>query len=987
MKSSFSRALVPGLVLLALGFMASARAAGPSIPQADVTWGGRAVRANHIPELMSTTAVSAMAARYGKSVPEFKALIARDHDLWVDDQGRLVDLCAGLKAPEGGRQAAVIQGVPPFPLSQTFKLHSRPLATKKLLLDFDGFVTHNTPWNPTGPDIVSTPFDQDGDDTKFSNGELTTIQGVWQAVAEDYAPFDVDVTTEDPGTEAMCRRSIGDTHYGQRIVISPVDGVTGGTAGGVAFLGSFDWVNSADEVPCFCFSIGSGNDQNGIGSATCPHELGHTLGLNHDGTSSQGYYDGGSGPWAPIMGVGYGKPIVQFSKGEYPDANNLEDDYLVMQSHTALLRTDDYGNTPATAGILPGPNPSVTGVIERRTDKDFFRFATQAGNITVTAAPWPQDPDLDIQLDLVDSNGTVIESANPGGLGASITRNVPAGTYYVSVDGVGTGDPSNPNNYSDYGSLGNYTLTANVIGGISIQVTAPNGNESFGVGETKNITWTSTGIASNVKLEYSIDDGATWFTIAANTANDGIEPWTVPNKPTTQALVRVSTLDGVVTDQSNKTFTITTAVGDSYETDDSWDLASTILPGDVQNHSIHIPGDEDWVTFTLDERSNITLTTDGPAGDTILELYDQDGQTLLDSDDDGGNGAFSQIVRTGAGGLPAGTYFARVREKTGQGTIDAYTLSFTTSPGAALKLTAPNGGEDWLAGSSHVITWDKNQFSGDVKLEWYDGSTWWVITGSTPNDGFEQWTVPNVPTDQALVRVSGTNDPLASDESDDAFTISAKPQPFIEVTAPNGGESFQPNSIQQITWDSQNVSGTVRVEYSTNGGKTWTKIAITNANDGEKDWTVPNVITQLAEVRVVAVDGSASDTSDDFFEIPGPPSDDFEVDDTPGEASTISSGETQQHSIHLPNNPDWVVFTLNKKKKVTLTTDGDPGGDTVLSLYKSNGSTLIVSNDNKPGSSYSQIKGKQLPAGTYFVKVTGRGGSVIDSYTLSFQAK
>jgi hypothetical protein len=328
-----------------------------------------------------------------------------------------------------------------------------------------------------------------------------------------------------------------------------------------------------------------------------------------------------------------------------------------------------------------------------------------------------------------------------------------------------------------------------------------------------------------------------------------------------------------------------------------------------------------------------------------------------------------------------------VREKTGQGTIDAYTLSFTTSPGAALKLTAPNGGEDWLAGSSHVITWDKNQFSGDVKLEWYDGSTWWVITGSTPNDGFEQWTVPNVPTDQALVRVSGTNDPLASDESDDAFTISAKPQPFIEVTAPNGGESFQPNSIQQITWDSQNVSGTVRVEYSTNGGKTWTKIAITNANDGEKDWTVPNVITQLAEVRVVAVDGSASDTSDDFFEIPGPPSDDFEVDDTPGEASTISSGETQQHSIHLPNNPDWVVFTLNKKKKVTLTTDGDPGGDTVLSLYKSNGSTLIVSNDNKPGSSYSQIKGKQLPAGTYFVKVTGRGGSVIDSYTLSFQAK
>ena len=46
-----------------------------------------------------------------------------------------------------------------------------------------------------GPEGRLFAFDQDGDPTTFSSGELTAIQQIWSVVAEAYSPFNVDVTT------------------------------------------------------------------------------------------------------------------------------------------------------------------------------------------------------------------------------------------------------------------------------------------------------------------------------------------------------------------------------------------------------------------------------------------------------------------------------------------------------------------------------------------------------------------------------------------------------------------------------------------------------------------------------------------------------------------------------------------------------------------------------------------------------------------------
>ncbi|WP_309887670.1 lamin tail domain-containing protein [Archangium sp.] len=90
-----------------------------------------------------------------------------------------------------------------------------------------------------------------------------------------------------------------------------------------------------------------------------------------------------------------------------------------------------------------------------------------------------------------------------------------------------------------------------------IAVTSPNGGESWAGGSTQSITWTSRDI-SNVKLEYTLDNGSTWNMIAsAVAASTGSYTWTVPGAPTTAARVRATDAFGSTADVSDGTFAIT----------------------------------------------------------------------------------------------------------------------------------------------------------------------------------------------------------------------------------------------------------------------------------------------------------------------------------------------------------------------------------------------------------------------------------------------
>ena len=419
------------------------------------------------------TDLDVAAGRSGMSAGTLRELLAADRTAWVDETGRLFyvepDQAAALTAPP--TEAAA------YPYAASFTLHSRPTATRKVFLDFDGHRVQSSAWNDvTHPVIDVAAYTMDAD-AAFSEAELDVVQEVWARVAEDYAPFDVDVTTEDPGTAALVRTSVEDTAYGMRASVTTDPDMrtvlcSGGCAG-VAYVGVFDsvmgssgpWYQPAFALPKTTYTAAQVAE-------IVSHEVGHTLGLSHDGLNGSAYYQDGTGTkiWSPIMGAGY-TPLTQFSNGDYSGATQTQDDLAVIAQHGPAVIGDDYGNTVGTAFPLGTGDATAAGLVTSRSDVDVFALSRScAGTLTASVTPAPLGPGLDTQLRLLDASGGVVAVSAPAtarggtwspvltGMGASISQSLAPGTYYLEVDGVGLADPTL--GYSDYGSVGRYTLAA-----------------------------------------------------------------------------------------------------------------------------------------------------------------------------------------------------------------------------------------------------------------------------------------------------------------------------------------------------------------------------------------------------------------------------------------------------------------------------------------------------------------------------------------------
>lgn len=349
---------------------------------------------------------------------------------------------------------------------------SLPGADHTIFLDFDGQTVEGTNWNTyyNQTTLVAQPY----------GGTSLSIEDAWKRVSEDFRPFNINVTTVDPGIEALRKTATNDQQWGIRaIVTTEASMVTDSTkrtgAGGIAYIDSFNW---STDTPVWVYTTSGKNV-----AEAASHEVGHSLGLSHDGLAdgSTAYYrghGGGETGWASIMGVGYYQNVTQWDKGEYYNSNNAgstanyskgPDDLSIITTRNGFgYRADDNGNSNAQSSKLntAGTTISDNGIIETTTDVDVFSFVTGTGSVVINVTPFTPGPNLDVKADLYDSAGTLVASSNNSAvLSAGFNINLIAGQYFLHIEGVGWGTPSSstPTGYSDYSSLGQYFISGSIV--------------------------------------------------------------------------------------------------------------------------------------------------------------------------------------------------------------------------------------------------------------------------------------------------------------------------------------------------------------------------------------------------------------------------------------------------------------------------------------------------------------------------------------------
>jgi hypothetical protein len=386
-------------------------------------------------------------------------------------------------------------------------LNSLPAAPAALYLDFTGHF-ETRPFNGSSQ-LRSGAFDLDDNPASFNARERQIIERVWAAVAEDYAPFNINVTTVEPPSFA--------NGVATRVVITGPDTVGAGGGSGIAAdeVGSFTnpYANVAyviaDRVeemlleqltPAIALDPRAEFDDLfalALG-ASASHEAGHGFGLRHqialtyDGyldPTRGGIYNEGTADWTPIMGQNVSidrttwhwgttsHAVVSYSPNGTPWVQADQDDLSILSNaqNGFGYRPDDHGDTAATATRLyraaissqelaawwgAGNDFGANGIIEQMSDVDVFSFRTTGGAVTVRLEVAEFAPNLDARLELWGPQGPIaaqpgqkvpqpiMRSDPAGALGAVITTtDLPAGEYTLVV-----------RSHGQYGDLGQYTL-------------------------------------------------------------------------------------------------------------------------------------------------------------------------------------------------------------------------------------------------------------------------------------------------------------------------------------------------------------------------------------------------------------------------------------------------------------------------------------------------------------------------------------------------
>lgn len=341
-------------------------------------------------------------------------------------------------------------------------------------------------------------------------------------------------------------------------------------------------------------------------------------------------------------------------------------------------------------------------------------------------------------------------------------------------------------------SESNFSIVKNMTE--SIVLISPNGTEEIEAGTQFTIKWFSSEIDS-VLLEYTADNGQHWNFIAVDTFNTGVYYWEpVPNTPSTLSRIRVrNAFGGSPSDMSDSTFTILPEPRIEVRKPNGgeiWTVGSSQriewYSENIRNIKIAYTTNNgaDWFPITQTTASiGYYVWTDIPSHNSQLckiRIYDADDEQPSDVSDE-----------------PFAITDPIIEED--------------------ITILAPNGGEDFEAGTVQNISWNSNGINlVKIELSTNSGGNWSVLADNLENTGGYQWQVGqqlNAP--QSLIKISDASDGTPSDVSNGTFKIS--PIKSINVTYPTSGLVFRAGDPVTVTWESSGLEK-INIRYTTTNG-------------------------------------------------------------------------------------------------------------------------------------------------------------------------
>jgi len=378
-----------------------------------------------------------------------------------------------------------------------------------------------------------------------------------------------------------------------------------------------------------------------------------------------------------------------------------------------------------------------------------------------------------------------------------------------------------------------------------LEVISPNGGETIGGLSPFVIGWQGQGIASNVILEYSLNNGLTWNTIVSNIPNSGTYTWLSPAVQSSQCRVRVRTLTApLLSDVSDAAFTLNFP----------GPVVRINSPNGGENlgagQTVNIEFLTNFVNYVKLEYS----VNSGLTWQPIINVYPAQ------------NGVYSWVIPQG---INSQAMMLKISNAANISLTDLSDAVFSVGP-PSITLLSPNGGELFNPGTVRQISWTGTGISALVKLDYSVDSmqSWINIQPSVQNTGSFNFSVPNLPSSNVFFKVTDALNTAISDISNASLVISGTSLGAQQVLFPNGGEQLAAGQALNVSWDFPQ-SSSLNIQLSTDNGASWSSLASSvNALAGSTQLVLPQLVSSQCLIKISDAGNSAiNDVSDNVFSI------------------------------------------------------------------------------------------------------------------------